>query len=151
MLKELQELKNLLEGQTVHLVLEPDAPEAVCKFVLQNGKSFRLHATDLGFWIEETGNNGKYLSIDSLLTDYGHYVDKLFNKRLELVTTEVSFDKNELIITAPDGKNFIGDISSFSEKDKKILSHPQIKEILTDAAPFGYVWRVAAPKEILDA
>ena len=48
-------LKKLLEGKKVLKVDPPDTDEAICKITMSDGVTFRLSATELGSWVEETG------------------------------------------------------------------------------------------------
>lgn len=66
------ELKEKLEGKTVKLVEPIIDKECICRFVLTDGTSFRLYATDLGAWIEDDVNvDGiTYNSLNSLIRAY---------------------------------------------------------------------------------
>lgn len=71
--KSFQELKALFEGKRVIAVEPPNAEEPIAKFTLDDGIIFRLHATELGFWIEKTNAEGQpFPSLDAILLQYSH-------------------------------------------------------------------------------
>jgi hypothetical protein len=50
---DLSGLKKLLEGKTIAEVQDAPGNEDIAKFVLKDGTSFILSATELGWWITE--------------------------------------------------------------------------------------------------
>ena len=158
MQSQLEKLQLLLEGKTVLKVEDPNASEAICKITLSDGTSFRLHATDLGFWIEQTSNvDGKYNSLTSLLIDYSHNVSSFEYK--ELIKLRQEYDNNipankyyqvpNAIITmnnsyckfvAPDGREFLIDKSKLSDYEISILKNKKGLKMLSEAAYLGDAW-----------
>lgn len=117
--KSFLELKSLLEGQCIKEILPPDADEAICKFVLFNGKSFRLHATDLGFWIEGTANsNGFYSSLIDLVHDY-HNHERSYDDEYDWNPPDpiIHINTDTLSFTSAKEKEFKIHISSLTVKE----------------------------------
>jgi len=134
-----QELASLMVGKTVIAVDPPCAGEAVAKFTLSDGTSFRLHATELGAWVEKTvASGGLYRSLDFMYRDYGHYT---------LEEPEVALIDGRLVLEAPDGTQFIGVVDSFPEEDRKVVAHSKGFPLIAFAAQLGPMWRAAfSPK-----
>lgn len=158
MSKQIKELRSLLEGKTIQKIKDSKAPESICTFVMSDGSSFRLHATDLGFWIEETCNyNGRYSSLNALITDYGNHVMHLtneYNRSINIkydynppdgayylaLDAKIIIDSDNCKFIAPDGKEFIGNLSKFSNYERKILLHSKGQKILAEWAVMGNYW-----------
>src|SRR5271165_7683514 len=110
--KPLKQLQSLLEGKTIQSIEPPNASEAICRFVLTDGTSFRLHATELGFWIEGKAGVKGYEDLDALMEDYGHHTYNLFPKyNFDLPDATVNLKDTTLEVIAPDGKVFSADIT----------------------------------------
>ncbi len=75
-MSDFAQLKKHFEGQRVVRVEEPDARECIAKFVMDNGKAFRLHATDLGYWIEATVASDVDF-FPTLTSLFQHYADDI--------------------------------------------------------------------------
>jgi hypothetical protein len=155
-----KELQSLLEGKTIAAIEPPNAAEAIAKFVLTDGTAFRLHATDLGFWIEKTAGIKGYPSLDAMMTDYYHHIDteNLPSKYAwDLPDAIVNLNGNILEVMAPDGKLFTADITKFKEYDRRIANHPEGRKILAYGACMGDMYLMyfveknnpECPKEIL--
>jgi hypothetical protein len=152
--KEFKELQYLLEGKTIASIEPPNASEAIAKFVLTDGTAFRLHATDLGFWIEKTAGTKGYPSLDAMMTDYYHYIS---GQNLYDPDAVVNLNENNLEVMAPDGKLFTADITRFNEYDRRIATHPEGRKILAYGAPMGDMYLMyfvernnpTCPKELL--
>jgi hypothetical protein len=167
----LEKLRLLLEGKTILKVEKPNAPEAICKFVLSDGTAFRLHATDLGFWIEgSVHDDGVYNNLTDLLVDYSNhtrFIEHEKNREIEdhfnydvpegayyesppaNIFINIDADQNyQCLFIAPDGKEFRGNIYSFSEYEKKLFlfSKGKGKEILSEAAILGNAWTLLFSK-----
>ena len=150
-----KELQSLLEGKTIAAIEPPNASEAIAKFVLTDGTAFRLHATDLGFWIEKTAGAKGYPSLDAMMTDYYHYISgqNLYYDP----DAVVNLNENNLEVMAPDGKVFTADITRFNEYDRRIAMHPEGRKILAYAAAMGDMYLMyfleqnnpTCPKELL--
>ena len=135
----LEELRKRIEGKTTVKVEEPNAAEAICKFTLSDGTAFRLHATDLGFWIEDTVvNNSKYTNFTSMFTDVYHHQSN--------IEPTVVIDSNDLKITTDDGRVFIADISLLSKWERKVCKHKKSKELIAVACTFGNLWKMIFSK-----
>lgn len=50
----LDELRKLMVGKKVIAVEPPCGGDTICQLLFDDGTSFELHATELGFWIVET-------------------------------------------------------------------------------------------------
>lgn len=149
-----EKLKHLLEGKTISKIEPPEASEAICKFVMEDGSAFRLHATELGFWTEETIgiDNRFYKNLDQLIIDYDHYTYVLkpsYNYNLPaakiVITHDVfsSEDVEEIInFIAPDNKSFSIKSKNLSKEELKIVRDPEGIKILSDAANMGVCWRM---------
>jgi hypothetical protein len=51
--RNLKKIQSLLVGRTILKIEPPDDDEQIFKFVLVDGSSFKLYATELGWWIDE--------------------------------------------------------------------------------------------------
>jgi hypothetical protein len=70
----LKDLQDRLVGKRIVAVEPANATEGVCLFKTDDGQSFRLHATDLGFWTEDTvGEDGYYPSLHALMVEYSYH------------------------------------------------------------------------------
>lgn len=138
-MKEIDKLKNLLEGKTILRIEEPNAPEAICKFVLADGVAFRLHATELGFWIEET-TDGNYFSLDVLVKDISHHMfyDLGFDSQLSIS----KIDDKVFFACKDKDKDFVILESKLSEVEKRILNSDIGIEMLEEAIPTGDFWKM---------
>lgn len=137
----LDQLRSLLEGHKVVHVLPPHAPEAICKLVLDNGTAFRLHATDLGFWIEKTvvSPDTVYQDMNSLVHDFYHYTYCFpYDDR----TASATVADNLLTITARDGTQFRGDVSKFSDWEQLVLNDTQGLPLFQECLAMGDLWRL---------
>jgi hypothetical protein len=126
----LKQLKEALEGKTVLEILPGEAVESICRFVLSNNKTYRLYATDLGFWIEETKGSNGYPSLKSLVQDYSAYtyndpyVERDSNGFYHKTIPFVSLNETLLNIIAPNGKTFSIEINKLSDSELKIIDDP---------------------------
>ena len=137
----LEKLRSLLEGQKILQVLPPEASEAICKFVLENGVAFRLHANDLGFWIEETVSSQDqiYHNLDTLINDcYQYYPQGI---------CPITIENGIMIVSASDGTKFRGDISSFSDWEQLILNDQEGLFILQEYILLGDIWKLGFQKD----
>ena len=152
-----KELQSLLEGKTIQSIEPPNAAEAIAKFVLTDGTAFRLHATDLGFWIEKTAGAKGYPSLDAMMTDYYHYVSSLWEYNGDFPDALVNLNGNILEVVSPDGKTFTADITKFKEYDRRIATHPEGRKILAYGAIMGDMYLMyfleknnpTCPKELI--
>jgi hypothetical protein len=120
-----EKLKEVFEGKTVVAVEPGDAAESICRFVLSDGKAWRLHATDLGYWLEETAGFEGYTKLTNLARDYHHHVYWLAAKYdYDVPDAKVEVKDTEIIITSPTEKVFTISRSKCSENEMKILTHP---------------------------
>ena len=153
--KSFNELKLRLEGKTIVSIDPPNAGDGICKFILSDGACFRLHATDIGFWIEETHcSNGRYRSFSAIFIDYSHYVYDLESQYYlrshannspilgdyNVPSPKVYLTKNLLKIKAVDGKIFELERKYLNDYESMICNHPKALNLLKQAACFGYSW-----------
>ena len=138
-----QKLKEAFEGRTIIAVEPANAQEAICCFKLSDGKAWRLHATDLGYWLEETAGFEGYSSLTNLLTDYGHHVYWLLTKYdYELPDARIKILENDITVTAPDDKVYTIAKSKCSEAELKILNHPEGLKLMEKSAELGNSWKL---------
>lgn len=143
--KALEKLKQYLEGKTVISVDPPEASEAICKLTLSDGTAFRLHATDLGFWIEETSaSNGKYHSLPALFLDFGHHQYNLEPKfEFDTPPPKVSVKGNTIEVVAADERLFEVEIGRLGEWEQEMCKHPKAPELLASAITLNEMWKIA--------
>ena len=152
MSEEFEELKKRMEGKTVVSVEPPNAREAICKFVLSDGSAFRLHATELGFWMEDTvaKTGQKYTNLSALCTDCGEeHSEYCFRMNNYNSTPEVKIKNNILIVTfdTVNGKKTLqGDITKFSDWEKKVCLHKKGLKLLSEAMVLGDLWTMVFSK-----
>jgi len=141
-MSDLKKLQLRLEGQTIRAIEPGNAPESICTFVLADGKRFRLHATDLGFWTEDTvGAEGTYDDLTGLMTDYqNHTYDLAPAYKFDLPEPKVSFSEGVLELTAPDGKSFRGTVANFKDEDQRLVHHKEGFRIIASSAEMGNAW-----------
>lgn len=134
------QLADLLVGKTIKAITSPGVSECICQFTLADGSQFRLHATDLGAWIEKAiGIDGLADSLDALIGDYSHHA---YHIQTEFDYDPHVFLKDEILtISAVDGKEFKGKVSSFSPEDRMIVNHKKGIKLISKAAPLGSAWR----------
>jgi hypothetical protein len=131
---DLQELQTRMVGKTVVSVSPPGADEAICKFTMSDGTAFRLHATELGYWVEDTvGKDELYSDLKALLVDACHFS---YDNKDHLVAS-VEGDSLKIDI---DGIFLEGDITKFSPWEQKVCRHPQGPSLLAVAATMGGFW-----------
>lgn len=136
--KDFQQLKTLLEGKTILKIEEPHVAEAICKFVMADGTAFRLHATDLGYWIEETVSGAQgYQSLDALINDYYHHTYGTAWNSSGDVSPDFNNDGKILTFSAPDGKHFDIAISRLTETETNIINNNKALYHLLDAFCLG--------------
>ena len=139
----LEELRRLLEGKTIKKVLLPNGSEAICRFVMEDGSSFRLHATDLGFWIEDTKGSSGYNSLNSLIRDIYHN----YNSDYEIIIINImdeslTFSVTDGLSSSTDDKIFTLKINKLTNGEKRIINHPKGIERLADAICVGDLWKI---------
>lgn len=136
-----EQLADLLVGKIITAISSPvAASECICQFTMADGSQFRLHATDLGAWIEKApGTDGLSDSLDALIGEYSHYS---YHIRTDFDFDPHVFLKDDVLtITAMDGKEFKGKVSSFSAEDRMIVNHKKGPKLISKAAPMGGYWR----------
>jgi hypothetical protein len=143
-MKFLDKLKTCFEGKTIVSVDPAEyCSEALAKFTFSDGTAYRLCATDLGCWIEESKpDNSKYSSFDSIFTDVGHYtyeIQPIFDFNVPLPKVEIN-DKT-LIITTIDNKVFEADINKFTPWEQLVCNHAKGLKLISLAAEAGDMWR----------
>ena len=138
--RQLDKLRDLLVGKTIIRIERPNASEAICTFVT-NEASFRLHATDLGFWIEKTVEEGQsYPDITSWLEDYHNHFYKLgpsYNH--EVPDPNVERKSDHILLISVDGKQFKLGLN-LEPDELEIINHPRGLKRLSEAAACGDCW-----------
>lgn len=130
-------LKLKLEGKTIKAIEPGGVSESICTFVLEGGHRFRLCATDLGFWIEDTvAEGGLYDDLTALLRDYYNHA----YHRGDVEDPSVSVFGGVLTVTAKDGTSFRGQIANFNEADRAVVNHQDGSKIISASAPLGDAW-----------
>jgi hypothetical protein len=142
----LDKLRRYLVGKTVLAVDPPEATEAICRITTSDGKVWRLHATDLGFWIEDALKPGqKAVNFTVLFTEFDRY--KHYETPVEY-EPPVTVEGDVLVITAFDGKRFEAFIPALSEWEQMVVKHPASPPLLSFAARMGDMWSLAFHKDI---
>ena len=141
--KTLDKLRKLLEGKTIAKIEPPNASEAICRFVLTDGTAFRLHATDLGYWMEETEGPNGYQSLHGLLTDYGHHSNSLLSQyNFDPPDAVIVREDKEVKFSAADGKIFSISWDKLLPLEQKIINNPVGIKLLAEAAAMGDAWKI---------
>jgi hypothetical protein len=141
--KVLEQLRSLLEGKTIVKVEAPNAAEAIAKFTMADGSAFRLHATDLGYWIEETigSKTAGYPSLNALAIDYGHYMHDLTPQyNFNPPPAEMIMEKEWIVFFTPDEKEFRIKLQCLSEVERNIVNHSFACAELCGYLAFGDMW-----------
>lgn len=142
MTNPLEELRFRLEGKTILKIEEPNAAESICKFILSDGSAFRLHATDLGFWMENTVGTQGYQSLNDLIIDYEHSVYYLTSTYpFGPPPAKLSIDGDKLVFTSPNGKLFEIERSKLTDIENNIINNPEVLPVLLDSFISGYYWK----------
>jgi hypothetical protein len=146
--KDLEKLRAYFVGKTIASVDPPDADEAIAKFTMTDGSVFRLHATELGYWIEDAAGKNGYSSLNGLMTDYGHHIQNLMSKyNYDPPDAKIKVADNRLIVIAPDGKEFVGCLGKFSLQDTELVLQKKNWQKLGQAANIGDMWRMMFHKK----
>jgi hypothetical protein len=145
--EHLAPLRERLVGKTIEALEPPDCRDAICRVDLSDGTSFRLHATDLGFWVEDTvRSGGMYRSIGAACGDYGrhHYALESasnFKKKIRGPKVLAGIDVIEAI--APDGREFRISVLDLPAWDRKVAGHPKGLKLIAKALFMGSMWNLA--------
>ena len=139
----IQELGRRMCGKTVVSVEAPHADEAVALFVMSDGSRVRLHATELGAWVEDTKVGELYESLDMLMRDYGHHRSHIgHDYGYQTPEPLVSFSDGVLELEAPDGRKFRGLVAKFKDEDQRIVHHHDGFRVLATCSEQGDLWTV---------
>lgn len=134
----IDELSKLLVGKKVEKVEKAGVAESIALFTMEDGTKFRLHATDLGAWVEHLGTSDLLVSLDLVIREYCNH--SYHNKVRESAPT-VTVENGILTIIDNEGKKTKGKISSFSKEDQELANHPEGPTIIAYIAPCGDFWR----------
>ncbi len=130
-------LRALLVGKTIAAIESPNATEAICRFEMTDGTSFRLHATDLGAWIEKATRIGEphksLFGEAGIFSEYAHHV--YYHDNREPKGVDITADK--VTIIAQDGRAFTAKREDLTEDENKIVAHPEAARLLIEAADCG--------------
>jgi hypothetical protein len=144
--KYLNDLSHRITGKIVWAV-EPPSPidtECLCRIITADGKSFRIHATDLGAWIEDDVDvDGLYPTLESVCIAVGAYRNaKLPEHGFTIGLPIVRVEGRTLIINAFDGSIFKLSLDRTDGWEKKVFSHQKILEIIPVITASGEYWRL---------
>lgn len=141
----LAELRQRLLGKRIVAIDPPEAREAICKITTDDGKAFRLHATDLGWWMEDTIQpNGKYGSFHTLMQEYyNHSYELAPQYGFDVPEPTVTYENGKLTLTAPDGKTFDLEDAHLTEWEMKVCAHKLGPRLIGFGALMGDAWRMA--------
>jgi hypothetical protein len=141
--KTFKQLQTLLEGKTISKIEKPGTDEGIAKFVMADGNAFRLCATELGFWIEETMGTNGYNSLDTLIMDYYNYA-YICAYKLEafyIPDAKVSCGGGVLTFRAPDETLFCINTNKLSKEELLITTSERGLELLGESASIGDLWK----------
>lgn len=130
-----KQLSDLLVGKTIERIENPNASEAIAKFVMTDGTAFRLHATNLGAWIEKTVAKNKddlYSSLTDLIADYDY----------ETKEPPIYYDEEPIRFVAPNGKQFRINHSALTQQEGKIIELSDGLALLLEAFSMGDCWKL---------
>lgn len=134
----LDKLRRYLVGKTIVAVDPPEASEAICRITTNDGKVWRLHATELGFWIEDVLMPGmKADNLTTLLQEY--YQHRHYESPVEYEPT-VTIEGDVLVVVAFDGRRYEAFIPALNEWEQKIVKHPDGPKLISQAAGLGDYW-----------
>lgn len=139
--QNLEKLRSFLVGKTVQAVDPTTETESIFRISLTDGTCVRVHATDLGWWVEGTVvPGGAYLGLAGLFLDYGHHLYQLEAQfDFEVPDPKVMILGGSLVnVVAPDGREFWA--TAQNDWEKKLLTHP---EWLGHALRAGDMWKCA--------
>ena len=143
----IEQLSELLVGKKVIAVYPPMDSELVAGIHTDDGNCFQIGATDLGFWIQDgvipNQPHTKFSTFMGNLLSIVRYSDLehpvKFSIDGEYVKAEV-LDLERLKSAREDPSQFLGLISSFSEKEQEIINHPNGMKILAEVLQMGNPW-----------
>jgi hypothetical protein len=138
----IKKLNELLCGKTIIAIDHDGASESIARFTMSDGVRFRLHATELGAWIERTSNvNEIYISLGDLLEDYSkHYSALGEDYNWDVPNAKIKIADNILELKAPDGRLFKGQIDKFVSNDQAVIKHKKGIKFLKTASKIGLGW-----------
>jgi hypothetical protein len=130
---DLEAIRARLVGKTVTAVERAEANECICRIECSDGSTFRLHATDLGAWVEDTVRPGqkyeKLFGPGGLFVDYAH--------RFGHILPGVQTEGQDVIFVTPTGETMIADLSRLPPDEQALARHPLSGPYLADAASLG--------------
>lgn len=131
----MEELKSLLEGKTILKIEPPTSREHICKFVMQDGSSFELGATDLGWWVDNKRYpDGLYHNLQDIANilwndRYNYKFDEIDN----LLDPQIIIESGMLIID--DGQLFQMRLDHLTEDQKAFIQDTDgLKKMATSLA-----------------
>lgn len=155
----LNALRKAFVGKVVSRVEPSDAAECMARFYFADGTGIRYFATELGFWIEDLPGDKGFSSLHQMMVEFGHHAYNIapnFGYAMIEPTITWNGESSTLTITAPDGKEFVGIASRFSDHEQKIVLSPKGRELLAKWAELGDCWKIGfsgsdedCPKELL--
>lgn len=136
-------LKNNLEGKTIKRIDPSNAEAGICKFVLDDDTVFRLHANDLGYWIEDCiHEDGQYKSLTALINDIYNENISLFNKSKNFV--KINNNNDIYTFSTKSNKQYMIDFNCLKDFEKDIIKNK--KKRLEEASELGQFWAAAFPE-----
>jgi hypothetical protein len=144
--EQLAQLRSLLLGKTIKDIVAPNAMEGICKFIMEDGSAFRILATELGWWIEETVARpmDPYPSLTQLFDDY-HNTWYLGRGSLD-EEAEVEVVDDKLMVCSPSGASYCIALKSLSPWELQVVKDERGRKILARAATLGDCWRTLFSK-----
>lgn len=143
-LDKLDDLRTRMVGKSVVSIEPPGVSEAICKFIMDDGSAFRLHATELGFWIEDTVATSEtlYSNLDGLHKDFEHHTWGIPNYDFETKGPKIVVINNTLIVETNDGRQFKADITKFNKWERSICSHSKGLKLLKSSLINFLNWKL---------
>jgi hypothetical protein len=157
MTTDLEILNKHFAGKTIVRVERPsiDVSECIGQFVCTDGSVFRLHANDLGVWINGTPDELPDQTYD--YKDFDKFVEGL-SQQIYQTRREVKIELIEGVVrvSTGEGSNFNINFSDLSEEIQKIIMHPKGNlMMLRGIMSLGKDWRMhftinhGCPEELL--
>jgi len=138
----IQNLRDRLVGKQITAIETATATESICRFVMDDGTSFNLHATDLGAWISEgPGLDGHYKTLTSFF-DAAHDYSYKFKYRERTFWAEIANGQISVLVggvTYP--KSFIIPQRNLTEEEAEIIAIGG-KKFVEECCAMGDMWRV---------
>ncbi|OHD23351.1 MAG: hypothetical protein A2Y38_10425 [Spirochaetes bacterium GWB1_59_5] len=136
----LEKLREFLVGKTVQAVDATTETESIFRITLTDDTCIRVHATELGWWIEGTAPpGGVYRGLTGLFCDYGHHHYEIEpDLDFDVPEPTLEIDGLRVKVVSAKGRAFLA--VAETEWEQKLLGHPLW---LGHALRAGDLWRTA--------